>query len=285
MLLHNAAECTLGVLCHAVRLVKNYDLVGRRRKATVLLRGTYGSGADTAAIAKDLIFSRTTEMPRSSDAFSSSTRERMSSGLESVQKIPTQKAAWRVRELSTFFPYQAGHRTACAGASVSSTSRTLVDDSALRSTSTACCWDATSSMLLGRLSVRHIVHTTAQPTVDLHLPYSEGGRVSGARRDVESQVAYQVYNTCIAPRVVTAASRVSVACAMDDSMGPRPDAVQPGPETGKRKAGDPPSRGLPKQARKDAALVQLKGSRLMLKQKAVAWDRTMPVLRGTYYLC
>ncbi|WFD20039.1 hypothetical protein MCAP1_002283 [Malassezia caprae] len=67
---------------------------------------------------------------------------------------------------------------------------------------------------------------------------------------------------------------------MDDSKGPQPDAVQPSPDAGKRKAEETPSRGSPKQAKKDAALVQLKGSRLSLKQKAVGWDRTMPVLRA-----
>lgn len=70
---------------------------------------------------------------------------------------------------------------------------------------------------------------------------------------------------------------------MDDGKGLQPDAVQRSPDTGKRKAEDPPSRGSPKQAKKDAALIQLKGSRLSLKQKAVAWDRTMPVLRGASY--
>lgn len=69
---------------------------------------------------------------------------------------------------------------------------------------------------------------------------------------------------------------------MDDGKGPRPDAVHPSPETGKRKADETLSRGSPKQAKKDAALVQLKGSRLSLKQKAVGWDRTMPVLRGVF---
>lgn len=71
---------------------------------------------------------------------------------------------------------------------------------------------------------------------------------------------------------------------MDDSKGLPPDAVQPSPERAKRKAEEISSRGSPKQAKKDQSLVQLKGSRLLLKQKAVAWDRTMPVLRGTYSL-
>ena len=58
--------------------------------------------------------------------------------------------------------------------------------------------------------------------------------------------------------------------------------TQSAQEPAKRQAEDMPSLKTKKQARvAPAALVTLKNTRLSLRQKAVGWDRTMPVLRGT----
>lgn len=58
--------------------------------------------------------------------------------------------------------------------------------------------------------------------------------------------------------------------------------TQSAQEPAKRKAEEIPSLKTKKQARvAPAALVTLKNTRLSLRQKAVGWDRTMPVLRGT----
>lgn len=56
---------------------------GTLYKLQICLNATHGSGGLTAALANVLIFSRTTEIPRSSEALSSKTLFRMSSGPKS----------------------------------------------------------------------------------------------------------------------------------------------------------------------------------------------------------
>lgn len=66
---------------------------------------------------------------------------------------------------------------------------------------------------------------------------------------------------------------------MDEIEG-APQGAQAAQDTGKRKAEEIP-RSSPKQAKKATpALVSLKNAKLSLRQKAVGWDRTMPVLRA-----
>lgn len=54
------------------------------------------------------------------------------------------------------------------------------------------------------------------------------------------------------------------------------------PDSAKRKAeeGQQPHLKAAKKTRAPPPLVTLKNSRLALRQKAVGWDRTMPVLKG-----
>lgn len=128
----------------------------------------------TAAFAKFLIFSRTTEMPRSSEALSSRTRDFISSGLRTevsirvalaahaLKPLLTRTAAVPMRELSTSFPSPVGHRRAYAEAARDcqlilsqhrhlSSPLTLLDMSVFRSTLTVCSCAATSSIVFGRL--------------------------------------------------------------------------------------------------------------------------------------
>lgn len=119
--------------------------------------------------AKFLILSRTMEMPRSSDAFNSSTRFRKLSGLkkkemrliESVQSrvAQTQRAVVKAPEWWTSSRCQVGRRKACAGATKAESkdnsmrlrARTLVDVRVFRRTATVCSWAETSSMVFGLL--------------------------------------------------------------------------------------------------------------------------------------
>lgn len=66
--------------------------------------------------------------------------------------------------------------------------------------------------------------------------------------------------------------------AMDGTESP---AMPPaGTDAGKRKAEEQPQVSPKLAKRTPPPLVSLKGHRLTLRQKAVGWDRTMPVLRG-----
>lgn len=51
----------------------------------------------------------------------------------------------------------------------------------------------------------------------------------------------------------------------------------------KKRNGELADESLPlKKSKSTPTLVMLKNTRLYLRQKAVGWDRTMPVLRGTF---
>jgi hypothetical protein len=89
-------------------------------------QGYLESGCETATRAKFLIFSRTIEMPRSSDALSSSTRDLKMVGLAVAsqrfrdrrrKRRPTQRVAWPAPGWSRSCPSPVAHRTAYAGAS------------------------------------------------------------------------------------------------------------------------------------------------------------------------
>ncbi|SRR5260370_30075710 len=107
-------------------------------------------------LAKFLTFSLTIAMPRSSEALSSSTRERKFSGLKKEsdsyensqeQCERTQTIGAKGPELWMFYPFRADHRTACEEAMKRKVNEsvhvlgyllTLVDVNALRKTATVC---------------------------------------------------------------------------------------------------------------------------------------------------
>jgi len=131
-------------------------------------RGTYEEipACLGVSLANVLIFSLTTEIPRSSDALSSNTLARNRSGLQCQLEAScrivrngqlTHKADVRGRGWYSSFLFQADRRTTYVGATSSACEPlkifqlTFVETRALRSTSTVFSCDETSSIVLGRL--------------------------------------------------------------------------------------------------------------------------------------